>query len=141
MNFMCKLKNIYLAALVLVLLTTISNCTNREDESRWTPMKWTSDYTGDPRNITVPTEGGNYKLVCNSYQTLRFTSMTTDNSSVQYGKEIISSGIQGGWYSAELTGNKLTITVTPNTTGKVRKLSIGVKAGDAFDRVRITQEK
>ncbi|WP_455541108.1 BACON domain-containing protein [Prevotella fusca] len=138
---MCKLKNIYLAALVLVLLTTISNCTNREDESRWTPMKWTSDYTGDPRNIMVPTEGGNYKLVCNSYQTLRFTSMTTDNSSVQYGKEIISSGIQGGWYSAELTGNKLTITVTPNTTGKVRKLSIGVRADDAFDRVRITQEK
>lgn len=139
---MNKFKIVTFAALLLVLLTTQFSCSkNTIDDIHRTTFKWTSDYTGDPRNITVPTEGGNYKLVCNSYQTLRFTSMTTDNSSVQYGKKIISSGIQGGWYSAELTGNKLTITVTPNTTGKVRKLSIGVRADDAFDRVRITQEK
>lgn len=104
-------------------------------------FKWTSDYTGDPRNITVPAEGGTYKLVCTNYQTLRFASMSVDNSSVTSGEVVILTGIVGRWYTAELTGNTLTITIKPNTTGKIRKIIFGIRADDAVDRVKITQEK
>ncbi|WP_455091669.1 hypothetical protein [Prevotella jejuni] len=104
-------------------------------------MNWTSDYTGDPRNITVPAEGGTYKLVCTNYQTLRFASMTVDDSSTQYGEEVISTAILGKWSTAELTGNTLTITIKPNTTGKIRKVIFWLRADDAVDRVKITQEK
>ena len=139
---MNKLKNITFVALLLVLLTTLFSCSkNTIDDIHRATFKWTSDYTGDPRNITVPAEGGTYKLLCTSYQTLRFASMTVDNSSVKYGEEVISTGIVGRWYTAELTGNTLTITIKPNTTGKIRKVSFGVRAGDAVDRVKITQEK
>ena len=139
---MNKLKNVTFVALLLVLLTTLFSCSkDTVDELHRTTFKWTSDYTGDPRNITVPAEGGTYKLLCTSYQTLRFASMTVDNSSVKYGEEVISTGIVGRWYTAELTGNTLTITIKPNTTGKIRKNFFWLRADDAVDRVKITQEK
>ena len=139
---MNKLKNITSAALLLVLLTTLFSCSkDTVDELHRATFKWTSDYTGDPRNITVPAEGGTYKLLCTSYQTLRFASMTVDNSSVKYGEEVISTCIVGRWYTAELTGNTLTITIKPNTTGKIRKVNFWLRADDAVDRVKITQEK
>ena len=139
---MNKLKNVTFATLLLVLLTTLFSCSkNTIDDIHRTTFKWTSDYTGDPRNITVPAEGGTYKLVCTNYQTLRFASMSVDNSSVTSGEVVISTGIVGRWYTAELTGNTLTITIKPNTTGKRRKINFWLRADDAVDRVEITQEK
>ena len=139
---MNKLKNVTFVALLLVLLTTQFSCSkNTDDDINRTTFKWTSDYTGDPRNITVPAEGGTYKLVCADYQTLRFANKTVDDSSVKYGEEVISTGIVGRWYTAELTGNTLTITIEPNTTGKKRKVNFWLRADDAVDRVEITQEK
>lgn len=139
---MNKLKNVTFIALLLVLLTTLFSCSkNTVDDIHRTTFKWTSDYTGDPRNITVPAEGGTYKLVCADYETLRFASMAVEESAAQYGNKVISTGIVGRWYTAELTGNTLTITIEPNTTGKIRKLIFGIRADDAVDRVKITQEK
>lgn len=139
---MSILKKSTFAALLLVILTTVFSCRKiTDDDINRTTFKWTSDYIGDPRNITVPVEGGTYKLVCADYQTLRFASRAVDNSSTQYGEEVISTGIVGKWFSAELTGNTLTITIKPNTTGKIRKISFWLRADDAIDRVKITQEK
>ena len=139
---MNKLKNVTFVALLLGLLTTLFSCSkDTVDELHRATFKWTSDYTGDPRNITVPAEGGTYKLVCADYQTLRFANKTVDDSSVKYGEEVISTGIMGRWYTAELTGNTLTITIKPNTTGKKRKVNFWLRADDAVDRVEITQEK
>ena len=139
---MGKLKRGTFAALLFVLLSTIFSCNKyTDDDLHRVTMNWTSDYTGDPRNITVPANGGTYKLVCTSYQTLRFASMTVDDSSTQYGEEVISTAILGKWSTAELTGNTLTITIKPNTTGKIRKVIFWLRADDAVDRVKITQEK
>lgn len=139
---MNKLKIVTFVALLLVLLTTQFSCSkNTIDDIHRTTFKWTSDYTGDPRNITVPAEGGTYKLVCADYETLRFASMAVEESAAQYGNKVISTGIVGRWYTAELTGNTLTITIEPNTTGKRRKINFWLRADDAVDRVEITQEK
>ena len=139
---MNKLKIVTFVALLLVLLTTLFSCSkDTVDELHRATFKWTTDYTGDPRNITVPAEGGTYKLVCADYETLRFANKTVDDSSVIYGEEVISTGIVGRWYTAELTGNTLTITIEPNTTGKIRKINFWLRADDAVDRVEITQEK
>ena len=139
---MNKLKNVTFVALLLVLLTTQFSCSkNTIDDIHRTTFKWTSDYTGDPRNITVPAEGGTYKLVCTNYQTLRFASMSVDDSSVTSGEVVILTGIVSEWSSAKLTGNTLTITIKPNTTGKKRKVNFWLRADDAVDRVKITQEK
>ena len=139
---MGKLKRGTFAALLFVLLSTIFSCNKyTDDDLHRVTMNWTSDYTGDPRNITVPANGGTYKLVCTSYQTLRFASMTVDDSSTQYGEEVISTAILGKWSTAELTGNTLTITIKPNTTGKIRKVIFWLRSDDAIDRVSITQEK
>ena len=139
---MGKLKRGTFAALLFVLLSTIFSCNKyTDDDLHRVTMNWTSNYTGDPRNITVPAEGGTYKLVCTNYQTLRFASRTVDDSSVIYGEEVISTGIVGEWSTAELTGNTLTITIKPNSTGKKRKINFWLRADDAVDRVEITQEK
>ncbi len=139
---MNKLKNVTFVALLLVLLTTQFSCSkNTIDDIHRTTFKWTTDYTGDPRNITVPAEGGTYKLVCADYQTLRFASMSVDDSSVTSGEVVILTGIVSEWSSATLTGNTLTITIKPNSTGKKRKINFWLRADDAVDRVEITQEK
>lgn len=139
---MNKLKNVTFATLLLVLLTTLFSCSkDTVDELHRATFKWTSDYTGDPRNITVPAEGGTYKLVCTNYQTLRFASMSVDDSSVTSGEVVILTGIVSEWSSATLTGNTLTITIKPNSTGKKRKINFWLRADDAVDRVEITQEK
>ncbi|MEZ7704503.1 hypothetical protein O3680_01545 [Prevotella melaninogenica] len=139
---MNKLKNVTFATLLLVLLTTLFSCSkDTVDELHRATFKWTSDYTGDPRNITVPAEGGTYKLVCTNYQTLRFASMSVDDSSVTSGEVVILTGIVSEWSSAKLTGNTLTITIKPNSTGKKRKINFWLRADDAVDRVEITQEK
>ena len=139
---MNKLKNVTFATLLLVLLTTLFSCSkDTVDELHRATFKWTTDYTGDPRNITVPAEGGTYKLVCADYQTLRFANMAVEESAAQYENEVISTSIVGRWSTAELTGNTLTITIKSNTTGKIRKLIFGIRADDAVDRVKITQEK
>lgn len=139
---MNKLKIVTFVALLLVLLTTQFSCSkNTIDDIHRTTFKWTTDYTGDPRNITVPAEGGTYKLVCTNYQTLRFASMSVDDSSVTSGEVVILTGIVSEWSSAKLTGNTLTITIKPNTTGKKRKVNFWLRADDAVDRVKITQEK
>ena len=139
---MNKLKNVTFVALLLVLLTTQFSCSkNTIDDIHRTTFKWTTDYTGDPRNITVPAEGGTYKLVCTNYQTLRFASMSVDDSSVTSGEVVILTGIVSEWSSATLTGNTLTITIKPNSTGKKRKINFWLRADDAVDRVKITQEK
>ena len=139
---MNKLKNVTFATLLLVLLTTLFSCSkDTVDELHRATFKWTTDYTGDPRNITVPAEGGTYKLVCTNYQTLRFASMSVDDSSVTSGEVVILTGIVSEWSSATLTGNTLTITIKPNSTGKKRKINFWLRANDAVDRVKITQEK
>lgn len=139
---MNKLKNITFVALLLGLLTTLFSCSkDTVDELHRATFKWTTDYTGDPRNITVPAEGGTYKLVCTNYQTLRFANMAADDSSVTSGEVVILTGIVSEWSSAKLTGNTLTITIEPNTTGKKRKINFWLRADDAVDRVEITQEK
>ena len=139
---MNKLKIVTFVALLLGLLTTLFSCSkDTVDELHRATFKWTSDYTGDPRNITVPAEGGTYKLVCTNYQTLRFASMSVDDSSVTSGEVVILTGIVSEWSSATLTGNTLTITIKPNSTGKKRKINFWLRADDAVDRVKITQEK
>ncbi len=66
---MNKLKNITFIALLLVLLTTLFSCSkDTVDELHRATFKWTTDYTGDPRTITVPAEGGTYKLLCGVHQ-------------------------------------------------------------------------
>lgn len=139
---MNKLKIVTFVALLLGLLTTLFSCSkDTVDELHRATFKWTSDYTGDPRNITVPAEGGTYKLVCTNYQTLRFASMSVDDSSVTSGEVVILTGIVSEWSSATLTGNTLTITIKPNSTGKKCKINFWLRADDAVDRVEITQEK
>ena len=67
--------------------------------------------------------------------------MVVEESAAQYGDKVISTGMVGRWYTAELTGNTLTITIEPNTTGKVRNKLFWLRSDDAIDRVSITQEK
>ena len=55
---MNKLKRGTFAALLFILLSTIFSCNKyTDDDLHRVTMNWTSNYTGDPRNITVPANG------------------------------------------------------------------------------------
>ena len=139
---MSKLKKSTFAALLLIVLTTIFSCELNSEDGRWTPMKWTSDRHGDPRNITAAAEGGTYLLKCTNYGGPWISSVTSPDTTI-YGlsKEQDFHHIQYDWYDVLAKGNTFYITLLPNTTGKERKLSIDVTAGDIFDHVVVTQNK
>ncbi|MFS1773700.1 hypothetical protein ACLMOX_11985 [Prevotella histicola] len=106
-------------------------------------MRWQSDLSGDLHKLSVPTSGGTYTLRCTNYTKLRFASMTHDNSTVGIGEdaEIFVYHITTKWSDVALENNILTIEVSPNTTGRVRRLVVRVSAGDAFDQIVVTQSK
>ena len=67
----------------------------------------------------------------------------TDADTVIYAgsKEQDFHHIQYDWYDVLAKENTFYITLLPNTTGKERKLSIVVTAGDIFDYIEVTQNK
>ena len=78
---------ITLAALFLVIFTTLVSCNNEEIEGSWEPMKWEANYSGDPKSITVPAEGGTYTLICKNYQRPWLSHAST-------GDKIIYAGVK-----------------------------------------------
>ena len=139
---MSNFKKSTFVALLLIVLTTIFSCELNSEDGRWTPMKWTSDRHGDPRNITAAAEGGTYLLKCTNYGGPWISSVTSPDTTIYgFSKEQDFHHIQYDWYDVLAKGNTFYITLLPNTTGKERKLSIDVTAGDIFDHVVVTQNK
>ena len=138
---MSKFKKSTFVALLLIVLTTIFSCELNSEDGRWTPMKWTSDRHGDPRNITAAAEGGTYLLKCTNYGGPWISSVTSPDTTIYgFSKEQDFHHIQYDWYDVLAKGNTFYITLLPNTTGKERKLSIDVTAGDVFDHIEVTQK-
>lgn len=138
---MSKLKKSMFAALLLIVLTTLFSCELNSEDGRWDPMKWTSNRPGDPRKITATAEGGTYQLKCTNYGGPWISSVTSPDTTI-YGssKEQDFRHIKYDWYDISAKENIFYITLLPNTTGKERKLSIVVTAGDIFDYVEVTQK-
>ena len=129
-------------ALLLMLLTTIFSCELNSEDGRWDPMKWTSNRLGDPRKITATAEGGTYQLKCTNYGGPWISSVTDADTVIYAGsKEQDFRHIKYDWYDISAKENTFYITLLPNTTGKERKLSIDVTAGDIFDHIEVTQNK
>lgn len=139
---MSKLKKSTFAALLLIVLTTIFSCELNSEDGRWDSMKWTSNRPGDPRKITATAEGGTYQLKCTNYGGSWISSVTSPDTTI-YGssKEQDFRHIKYDWYDVLAKENTFYITLLPNTTGKERKLSIDVTAGDIFDYIEVTQNK
>ena len=139
---MSILKKSTFAALLLMLLTTLFSCELNSEDGRWDPMKWTSNRQGDPRKITATAEGGTYQLKCTNYGGPWINNVTSQDTTI-FGssKEQDFHHIQFDWYDVLAKGNTFYITLLPNTTGKERKLSIDVTAGDIFDHVVVIQNK
>ena len=139
---MSKLKKSTFAALLLIVLTTIFSCELNSEDGRWNPMKWTSNRQEDPRKITATAEGGTYQLKCTNYGGPWISSVTDADTVIYAGsKEQDFRHIKYDWYDVLAKENTFYITLLPNTTGKERKLSIDVTAGDIFDHIEVTQNK
>lgn len=138
---MSILKKSTFAALLLIVLTTLFSCELNSEDGRWDPMKWTSNRQGDPRKITATAEGGTYQLKCTNYGGPWIDNVTSQDTTI-FGasKEQDSRHIKYDWYDVLAKENTFYITLLPNTTGKERKLSIVVTAGDIFDYVEVTQK-
>ena len=139
---MSKLKKSMFAALLLIVLITIFSCELNSEDGRWDPMKWTSNRPGDPRKITATAEGGTYHLKCTNYGGPWIDSVTSPDTTISgSSKEQDFRHIKYDWYDVLAKENTFYITLLPNTTGKERKLSIDVTAGDIFDHIEVTQNK
>ena len=127
-------KIVLLAALISAL--SFTSCS--DDDGDWTPMKWqTSVIKEKDGSITVPSQGGSYIFVCTNYNSPWTCSVAEYvNGTMEYAEHIYDDNWKGfitPYLDAEWQDNILTVTVSPNTTGKERTMMVEVTAGDIFD--------
>ena len=105
-------------------------------------MKWEANYSGDPKSITAPAEGGIYTLICKNYQRPWLSHASTGDKIIYAGvKPQNFRQISHDWFDIKVVENTYHILIKANKTGKARKLGIEVTAGDVFDHIEVTQAK
>lgn len=107
-------------------------------------MKWqTSVKTEKDGTITVPSQGGSYIFVCTNYKGPWTGSIGEYvNGKIEYAERMYDDSREE-FYTPYLTtlwkDDTLTVTVTPNTTGKERTMVVTTSAGDVFDTFTFKQ--
>lgn len=132
-------KIVLLASLIGAL--SFTSCS--DDDGDWTPMKWkTSVIKEKDGSIIVPSQGGSYIFVCTNYKS-PWTSSIGEyvNGKIEYAGQMYndSKDIVTSYLTAQWKDNTLTVTVTPNTTGKERTMIVTATAGDIFDTFTFKQ--
>ena len=80
--------------------------------------------------------------MCINYGGPWISNVTTADTTIYSGsKDQDFRHIKYDWYDVSVKENTFNITLQPNATGKERKLSIVVTAGDIFDYIEIIQGK
>ena len=143
----------YFITALFISIFTIS-CTSDEPIGRWESMKWkyegVSLRTKTKKVFTVTKKGGTYHFKCKNYggfwlcaveEKVNNTVNTYDRQN--FDKTFPKSdqhNIYGGWTTANIKENVLTVTIAPNKTRTIRYLTVEVSAGDIFDQFYFEQE-
>lgn len=117
-------------------------------------MKWkyegVSLRTKTKKVFTVTKKGGTYHFKCKNYggfwlcaveEKVNNTVNTYDGQN--FDKTFPKSdqhNIYGGWTTANIKENVLTVTIAPNKTNTKRYATVEVTAGDIFDQFYFEQE-
>jgi len=143
----------YFITALFISIFTIS-CTSDEPIGRWESMKWkyegVSLRTKTKKVFTVTKKGGTYHFKCKNYGGFwLFAVGEKGNKTVNtydgqnFDKTFPKSdqhNIYGGWTTANIKENVLTVTIAPNKTNTKRYVTIEVSAGDIFDQFYFEQE-
>ena len=101
----------------------------------------TLDYNGYPKKITFPREGDTI-AVSGDRPFGNFYIFHGDQSVGDYFLEEDTVTQTFDWLTAssKVKDNTLTLTATPNTTGKKRHLYVEIQFGDEYARIRVEQK-
>ena len=143
----------YFITALFISIFTIS-CTSDEPIGKWESMKWkyegVSLRTKTKKVFTVTKKGGTYHFKCKNYggfwlyaveEKVNNTVNTYDGQN--FDKTFPKSdqhNIYGGWTTANIKENVLTVTIAPNKTNTKRYVTVEVSAGDIFDQFYFEQE-
>jgi hypothetical protein len=109
----------------------------------WDPMEWKSENNKkvSEKTIDVPASGQIIIYYCKNYDGFWFDAVTLDGTSDGCigAEDFDPKNVSGVWGSAVADGNKLAVTIEPNTSGTTRKVSLGITAGDIFDTFTFEQ--
>lgn len=140
---MRKLLFTLLSAVSLALVLTA--CNNSHEDWSWDPMQWqfsattATDSLGE--YVVVPTQGATYRFVCKNYNWFWVQSVTENDTVRSFG----AADIKARSYTARFTtvqwnADTLQVTITRNSTGRPRRATIGIEAGDVFCQWRFVQQ-
>ena len=144
-----KAKTIF-STLIITALTvaTFTSCDDevngKEVDGKWDPMKWKTEVNmGKEHQVQVPAKGGTYTFTCTNY--FPWLADLEINGKFIHPEEIDDDVITNyhrinyDWFSAEASGQELTVTIAPNTASETRSGRLCVTAGDIFDYFTFTQ--
>ena len=79
---MYRIKPITFSVLISLFLAAVCSCSATEEDERWSPMEWTSELPGNPKDMTVPARGGSFRLTCTNYHHPWLTDVKTADTTV-----------------------------------------------------------
>lgn len=141
---------------VILLTLSLNACVVERfsPDGQWDPIQL------NKKEVTFATQGGVDTVVALNYESwwinggyegtkqvqgeLVYINRVEPESTGSNRFVVLNDTLEGGWYHAVVPeksrSNRLIIKVDPNTTGRSRKATIEMEAGDAFTSVKIVQE-
>ena len=126
----------YVVTIAFFFMVGLTACSNEDGD--WDPMDWKNDVKMEKKHsISVPMEGGTYQFSCKNYS-FWFYALQEYGANVELEYDDVHH-IHGEWVTADVENDVLTVTISPNDTGKQRAAVVGVTAGDVFDSFTFNQ--
>jgi hypothetical protein len=129
--------------ILLALLPVILPSCGDDVMGDWDPMEWKSENNKkvSARTFDVSAAGQTVTYYCKNYDGFWLSSVTLDGTVEGRisDEDFDAKNVSSVWGSAVVDGNKLTVTIKPNTTGAAREVSLSVTAGDIFDNFTFEQ--
>ena len=126
------------ALLFMAAIFLICSCSSDKDDEeldgKWPPMEWQADFTATVVKgfYIVNPEGETLQFSCKNYENPWIAeAMYGDGTIIPFNNNSMYT-LRGKWFTASISGNKLTIVFDKNTELTSRKFSLTVTAGDIF---------
>ena len=125
------IRNIVFAFISIV---AILGCSSTDLDGDWEPMKWQPEgkIVSNDGVYSIEAQGTTITFLCSNYKSPWMSDAISNGTYfLPEHEENDNKNIRGDWFSATLTGNRLTLIFTENLSTE-RSMQLTVTAGDIF---------
>lgn len=127
--------------ILLAAILMICSCSSESKEGDWEKMKWSADtaVTKEKGVYMVSPDGETISFTCKNYKGPWISGAFLADGTTIYPDEGQFIKLDGEWFTASISGNKLTVVFSKNEEQDPRGCTLVVTAGDIFYTFKFSQ--